>query len=36
LIKIIAFEQLLKFEMLRELKRIEFRLMLENKNTGDA
>ena len=36
LIKIIAFEQLLKFEMLRELKRIEFRLMLDNKNTGDA
>lgn len=36
LIKIIAFEQLLKFEILRELKRIEFRLMLENKNTGDA
>jgi hypothetical protein len=36
LIKLIAFEQMLKFEMLRELKRIELRLMLKNRITGDS
>ena len=36
LIKLIAFEQMLKFEMLRELKRIELRLMLKNRITEDS
>lgn len=31
-VKVIAFEQMLKFEMLREMKRIELRVMLKNRN----
>jgi len=31
-VKVVAFEQMLKFEMLREMKRIELRVMLENRN----
>jgi len=34
-VKVIAFEQMLKFEMLREMKRIELRVMLKNKDSED-
>jgi hypothetical protein len=34
-VKVVAFEQMLKFEMLREMKRIELRVMLKGKGSED-